>query len=54
MLLYHKKANAPVDCHPTQIEAMKRKGWAESPQPEHKTKAAVKNLADKTTTTNQE
>jgi len=30
MLLYHPNSDAPVDCHPTQIEAMKEKGWVES------------------------
>jgi len=53
MLLYHPNSDDPVDCHPTQIEAMKEKGWVESLPAKQKAKAAVKNPADKTTT-NQE
>lgn len=51
MLLYHPKATAPVDCHPTQIEHMKSKGWtedlkkmkkpADEKEPKTKTKSAT-------------
>lgn len=41
MLLYHKNATDPVDCHPTQIEWMKSNGWTEGP-PEKKKPPAKK------------
>ena len=30
MLLYHPKSTTPVECHPTQVEAMKKNGWTEN------------------------
>jgi len=38
MLMYHKNSKEPVDCHPSQIESMKAKGWTEKPTTKPKPK----------------
>jgi hypothetical protein len=38
MLMYHPKAEQPISVHPSQIENMKVRGWAEEPPKKAKSK----------------